>query len=182
MQLKKLLILATKLLGATVAIAYPFAVFFALHSDLSVRIIALGLLAVILISLAKNKNLWLCLCGIALATIAAFSGQKIFLKLYPVLMNLGICTIFTVSLHDVPVVQKIAEKMHYKMTDDAKQYAQRATMAWAIFMATNTVISFATVFMADWIWTLYNGFISYCLIGLMMGIEYLIRKKVAHVG
>lgn len=181
MQLKKLLIQATKILGFVVAIIYPFAVFAALHHDLSVRFIGLALVAVVLIGMARHKNLWLGLCGIALAAIAFFSNQKIFLKLYPVLMNFGICLVFALSLTTKPIVQRFAEKMKYSMSDAAKLYARRATIAWAIFMGANTVISLATVFMGDAVWMWYNGLISYCLIGIMMGAEYLIRKKVAHV-
>lgn len=181
MRLKKLLIQATKILGTVVAIIYPFAVFAALHNGLSVRFIGLALIAVILIGMARHKNLWLGLCGIALAAIAFFSNQKIFLKLYPVLMNFGICLVFALSLTTKPIVQRIAEKMKYSMTSDAKQYARRATVAWAIFMGANTIISLATVFMNDAVWVWYNGLISYCFIGIMMGAEYLIRKRVAHV-
>ena len=68
--------------------------------------------------------------------------------------------------------------MKYKMDDYAKLYARRVTIAWAIFMGINTIISLGTVFMSDWVWTLYNGLVSYCLIGAMFIMEYVIRKGV----
>ena len=55
-------------------------------------------------------------------------------------------------------------------------YTRKATVVWAIFMFFNTVISLITVFLSTKIWVLYNGFISYILIGIMMTTEYIIRK------
>ena len=43
------------------------------------------------------------------------------------------------------------------------------------------VISCVTIFLSDEIWVLFNGLISYILIAIMMGIELLVRKKIAYV-
>lgn len=178
MQLKKLLIRVSKILALTIAIVYPFAVFFALHSGLSVRLIGIMLMCVALIGIAKHKNLLLGICGIVMALLTLVSDYEIFLKLYPVLMNFGVFAMFVLSLQSVPLVQRIAEKMKYKITDKTKEYARKVTIAWAIFMGLNTFVSFITVFMSDWVWALYNGLISYCLIGFMFGIEYITRTRI----
>lgn len=176
MQLKKLSIRPIKILSFWVAIAYPIAVFFALQHGFSVRMFGLILVCFVLIALVRHKNIWMGLCGIILACLAMISDCEIFLKLYPVLMNAAVCVAFTVSLWNVPLIQRFGEKMKYKMDDGAKLYARRVTIAWAIFMGINTCISFATVFMSDWLWTLYNGLISYCLIGIMIIGEYIVRR------
>jgi hypothetical protein len=48
---------------------------------------------------------------------------------------------------------------------------------WVIFFALNAGISFDSAFRSlEW-WSLYNGIISYLLIGSLMGGEYLIRRQ-----
>jgi uncharacterized membrane protein len=71
--------------------------------------------------------------------------------------------------------------MHHDLTDQEIKYTKNATLAWAIFMACNTIISFITLFLPMKIWVLYNGFISYILIGVMMISEYITRKWVLRV-
>lgn len=178
MQLKKLLIRVSKILALTIAIVYPFAVFFALRSGLSIRMIGLMLVCVALVSVAKRKSLFLGVCGILLAILTLVSESEIFLKLYPVFMNLGVCAMFAVSLKNKPLAQLVAEKQHIAMTEKSKNYARKVTMVWVVFMGLNTIISFMTVFMSDWIWTLYNGLISYCLIGIVMAVEYITRLRI----
>ena len=180
MQLKKLSIRLIKVLGGLCTIAYPIAVFIALQHNFSVRMLGLVLICVILVTLVQHKNIWLGILGLALAALTMISDKEIFLKLYPVFMNAAVCAMFTISLRNVPLVQRFAEKMGYEMTAASRGSAYNVTLAWAIFMCINTLISFGTVFMSDWIWTLYNGLISYCLIGLMIVIEYFVRMGVMH--
>ena len=53
------------------------------------------------------------------------------------------------------------------------------TFAWCIFFVANGSVSALTVFVgSDKIWSLYNGLISYILIGLFFIVEYLVRKMV----
>ena len=180
MQLKRLSIRPIKILGVLVAIAYPIAVFIALQHNFSVRVLGLVLCGLILVTMAWRKNTWMGLFGVLLTAQAAILNQEVFLKLYPVFMNLTVCALFAFSLKNVPLVQQFAKKMKYEINDKLKQYARRVTIAWAVFMGINTLASLATVFMSDWVWTLYNGLISYCLIGMMMAGEYLVRRKVMH--
>ena len=52
-------------------------------------------------------------------------------------------------------------------------------MGWCIFFIVNGSIATFTVFVgSDKIWSLYNGLISYILIGLFFMVEYLVRKMV----
>jgi len=177
MQSKKLSIRPIKILGGLVAITYPIAVFIALRYNFSVRMLGLILVCMVLITLVRHKDMWLGICGVILGILSFASDKKIFLKLYPVFMNAMVCMMFWVSLRTVPLVQRFAEKMKYKMDDDSKKYVRRVTIVWAVFMGINTLVSLATVFMSDWIWTLYNGLISYCLIGTMIIGEYIVRKR-----
>ena len=177
MQLKKLLTIITKIFFGCFIVAYPFIIFYALKQNVAVKFIGLLLLLMIVFSFLRNKNKFMFLAGLILVSFVIFFNQEIFLKLYPVLMNASVCTIFTLSLNKTPLITQFAQKMQKEPLDQsAIIYTHHATIAWAIFMFINTLISFATVFMANEIWVLYNGFISYVLIGTMMLTEYIIRK------
>lgn len=178
MQLKKLLIRPIRFLGLLATIAYPVAVFLALRHGFSVRMLGMILICVALIGVAQSKNLWVGICGILLAILSFVSNYDIFLKLYPVFMNAGVCAIFALSLRGVPLIQRFAEKMHCEINKYMANYARGATIAWTVFLAINTLVSLVTVFMPDIVWTVYNGLISYCLIALMMLVEYVVRTRV----
>ena len=178
MQLKKLLMRLLKILGLLVAIAYPVAVFLALRHGFSVRMLGMVLICAVLIGVAQNRNLWIGICGVLLAALSFISNQDIFLKLYPVFMNACVCAVFALSLRGTPLIQRIAERTHCKFDDKMVKYARKQTRVWVVFLAINTLVSLVTVFMSDVVWTIYNGLISYCLMGLVILAQYIVRPKV----
>lgn len=182
MPLQKLLTQITKIILGVIVVIYPFVVFYALESHVAVRFVGLFLLALIVLSFTKNKNKVIFALGVVLCSLVIFLNQPWFLKLYPVLMNSTICAIFALSLNKTPIITKQAMLAHKQPLDNkTKTYTKHATLAWAIFMACNTIVSFITVFLPDVYWVWYNGFISYILIGTMMLCEFFIRKVIVHV-
>ncbi len=181
MQLKRLLTLIIKIIISAFVIAYPFVVFFAFENGVAFRFIGLFLLAIVALSFIRNNNKVLFGLGLILCLLIMTFNTDIFLRLYPVLMNGAICAIFALSLNKTPLITKYALKMHHDLTDQEIKYTKNATLAWAIFMACNTIISFITLFLPMKIWVLYNGFISYILISVMMISEYITRKWVLRV-
>ena len=65
--------------------------------------------------------------------------------------------------------------MEPDITDVTLKYTRNLTYIWAIFTFLNFLVSIYTVFLLKEIWILYNGFISYFLIGLIFIIEYIVR-------
>ena len=179
--MKKSLIKIIKFIGVGIVILYPFAVFFALKKRIALRFFALLLLVLAGISFVRNKNIWFFICVLLLGLGLAVYNNDIFLKLYPVLMNISMCLMFALSLRTKPLMEKFAAKMGYVLNEKQKEYAKFMTCVWAIFMFCIAVISFGTVFLSDSIWVLFNGLISYVLIGMMMLIEFVVRKKVIDV-
>jgi len=179
--LKKSLVKIIKVLGIVFTILYPFVVFFALKRHIALRMLSLLLLAMAGISFVRNKNVWLFICVLLFGAGLIVFNDDIFLKLYPVLMNIGVGLMFAMSLRNVPLIEKFAEKMGHKLNASQKEYAKCATRAWAIFMFCLTAVSFATVFLSNEIWVLFNGLISYILIAIMMGVEFIVRKRVMNV-
>ena len=178
MQLKKLLTIITKIISSVIIVIYPFIIFYALKQNIAVRFLGLVLLAMIIVSFLRNKNTYLFVLGLTLALLVILFNQDIFLKFYPVLMNSAICAIFALSLRKTPLITQIAQKMQKTpLNKKTVEYTQKVTYAWTIFMFVNAINSLITVFLSNEIWALYNGFISYILIGTMMLVEYIIRKR-----
>lgn len=180
MLLKKSLIKIIKVLGIGFAFIYPFVVFFALKQQVAVQLLVLLLLVAAGLGFVRHKNIIILLCVLLFGLGLAIFNDDIFLKLYPVLMNVSICCMFALSLRGTPLITKFAKKMGYVLDAEQQEYTKRATIAWAIFMFCLAIVSLVTVFLSDEVWTVFNGLISYVLIGMMMGVEFIVRKKVAN--
>ncbi|MBR5194583.1 MAG: hypothetical protein IKW48_00420 [Akkermansia sp.] len=65
------------------------------------------------------------------------------------------------------------------LPDSAISYCRKVTWVWVGFFCFNITVSALTALMGNWeIWTLYNGCISYILIGLLLAGEWLVRRYV----
>lgn len=171
-----------KVLSAILALVYPFLILYCLVSGYSLRYLSIILLFPILINFSKTRNYILFGLGLLLIFLTAVYNEKIFLKLYPTVMNSAICLIFFSSLQKKPLITYFAEKMNHKITPEVAKYTRQVTIAWGIFMLFNAIISFLTIFISDFVWAFYNGFISYLLIGMVFLIELLFRRKYTHAG
>lgn len=170
-------------------VLYPFLVYFGLQAfQPSVIAGFLLVLTVFRFLLTKEdksgKNdagmslYWL--AAAALVIIVTFlSGSKLGLFLYPLLVNLAFFTFFTISLYHPPtVIERIARRQRSDFPERAVFYTRKVTQAWCIFFVLNGSLSLMSIFHSETWWMLYNGFISYILIGLMLGGEYLVRMRV----
>jgi len=109
--------------------------------------------------------------------VLLFHFSKIYaLKFYPVIVNSFIfCVFFSSVFCQETIIQKIAKKMDGELTDFSRNYTRKLTYVWCIFLFVNLSISFATVFMSPKVWELYNACISYIALGVMFGVEYIVR-------
>ena len=62
-----------------------------------------------------------------------------------------------------------------ELNEFTKNYTRRLTYVWCVFLFINLSISIATVFMSAKVWELYNACISYIALGIMFGVEYIVR-------
>ncbi len=77
------------------------------------------------------------------------------------------------------MIERFARLMEPEFPPEAVIYCRKVTMIWCGFFVVNGSIALVTALLGDIkIWTLYNGFISYLLMGLLFGIEYLVRRAV----
>ena len=114
---------------------------------------------------------------ITLCIVFLFYIKRIvILKFYPPICNFVIFSIFFGSLFTKEtIIQKFARACGDKLEEPTRIYTKNLTYIWCIFTFINFIISIWTIFLSDKIWMLYNGCISYILIGLLFGIEYTIR-------
>ncbi len=112
------------------------------------------------------------LCVIFLFYVKRF----VILKFYPPICNVVIFLIFFSSLFaKETVIQKFVRFSGEKLEKPAWIYTRRITYVWCVFTFLNLLISIWTMFLSDNIWMIYNGFISYILVGLVFCIEYIVR-------
>ena len=129
---------------------------------------------------------WSMLCALLLAACAVWANALLPLKLYPVLVNAVLLAVFGFSLVVPPsMVERFARLREPELPDAAIAYTRRVTQVWCVFFVINGAIAFSTALWAsEAVWSLYTGVIAYLLMGLLFGIEYLVRlrfKRLHHV-
>jgi uncharacterized membrane protein len=117
--------------------------------------------------------------ALALAAVAVASNAVLPLKLYPVLVNAAFLAAFGWSLVSGPsMIERLARLREPELPPAAIRYTRRVTQAWCVFFVANGAACLGTaLFAAEAVWSLYTGVISYMLMGLMFGGEYLLRMR-----
>lgn len=174
------------LLLVLISIAYPFVVYFGLMK-FSPLTVGMALVAFLVLRLAFNRRRqsrksesWIYLLVLGTVIVLLAINEMLAIKAYPVLISLSFAAVFSYSLiKPPPIIERFARMMEGELDAHALRYTRHVTEAWVVFFLLNASISLWTALYADLaIWTLYNGFISYLLIGLMFGGEYILRRIV----
>ena len=114
--------------------------------------------------------------GMFAVIIAFHFTDWIFFKFYPPVVNFGLFVIFFSStFQEKTVIQKIALSMEPDAKAPVLDYTRKLTYVWSVFMFVNFLVSVWTIFMPKEIWAVYNGIISYILVGILFGVEYIVR-------
>jgi uncharacterized membrane protein len=102
------------------------------------------------------------------------------LHVYPSLVNLGLLIAFGATLVRGPsMIEKFARIGTPNLSDAAVHHTRRVTQIWCVFFAANGLFSLYTALC--WqreAWSLYNGAISYVLIGMLLAGEFVWRHLV----
>jgi uncharacterized membrane protein/acyl-CoA synthetase (AMP-forming)/AMP-acid ligase II len=190
-----------KVLFYITAAVYPVIIFiFLVILKLPVRILSLCIImlsaAFFLSATGKKKNTeghqlfdWKTLLSPALflagGLFCFFTNQTIFLKLYSVVISAVFLFIFGSTLFQPPnIIFRFATLQDKSIKNSpvekrVESYCRRVTAAWCIFFICNgSIAAFTVFFCSDEVWSIYNGGISYVLMGLMFAVEFLIRKQV----
>lgn len=109
---------------------------------------------------------------IALFNFTGFLG----FKFYPVIVNFCIFWLFFSSLFmKETIIQKFVRLSEGELHPKTAMYTRNLTYIWAGYLLLQFFVSFLTLFMSDKIWMLFNGCLSYVLLGIFFAIEYVIR-------
>jgi uncharacterized membrane protein len=163
-----------------ITLIYPLAVWLG-HNQIEPRFLAgllvlIGLTRLHMLKISQAERWWI---GgtLLLFIVAVWSNLLLPLKLYPVLVNAALLSVFAYSLIFPPsMIEHFARIREPNLPTRAIRYTRRVTQVWCIFFAANGVIALITALWASSAtWTLYNGLIAYLMMGLLFAGEYVIR-------
>lgn len=166
-----------------VVLLYPLAAYWGIQVLTPWKIAAVLLVALLLrFWLFPAGRQWgRTLLGVSVlyCVFAIWHNSELSLRLYPVFVNGCLFLLFAISLvYPPPVIERLARLQHPDLSPQGVSYTRKVTQVWCAFFILNGLIAAGTALWADFFWwSLYNGLIAYGLIGLLMGIEYLIRIR-----
>ncbi len=122
------------------------------------------------------------------------TGKEFFLKIYSVVINVTMLFVFGSTLIMPPNIifrfATLSDKSIKGSSFEQKvyNYCQKVTVVWCCFFVLNGTAAAITTFAdklfglspeaARTVWAIYNGGISYVLMGMLFTIEFIIRKLV----
>ena len=172
---------ALTVLTVLITLLYPLAIWLG-HGQVEPRLLAGILLLAALTRLpafkASKIARWWLGGALLLAAIAVWANALLPLKLYPVLVSAVMLGVFGYTLITPPsMVERFARMRDPDLPTAAIAYTRRVTQVWCGFFAINGAIALVTaLWAAPAAWSIYNGVISYLLMGVLFGGEYLTRR------
>jgi uncharacterized membrane protein len=174
------------ILIAVVGVSYPFAVYFGLQilPPVLIGLTLMGFLSVRLFLFRHEHNrhiekIALVLSLLLVALLLVFDSL-LAIKSYPITISLSLAAVFGYSLiHPPCAIERIARLMEPNLNDKGVAYTRKVTIVWIIFFLINASISLMTAVWGDLeVWTFYNGFLSYLCVGIVFGLEFIVRQFV----
>jgi len=145
----------------------------------------LPLLVLVLLRLANNQlsraQRSFAALTLLISLLALLAGQtERALLYYPVWINAGFLLLFGWSLFFPPsMIERFARLMEGELPPKAIAYTRKVTQVWCLFFIGNGAVAGWLAWTGNWQWwAWYNGGIAYGLMGLLLGIEWLVRQQV----
>ena len=163
------------------SIAYPFIVYFGIKffPPGFLGLLLLLLLAIrfgVLVNEERRILLPVLVVFLGYSLLTTFLNSVSMLLYYPVLVNFSLFIIFTSSLRQQePLLLRIVRAKGATISAHTPGYLYKLTAIWAVFFVINGLVSLWTSTLSMAAWTLYNGMLSYCIIGALIGGELLFR-------
>lgn len=166
-------------------VVYPLLVYFSLNTIRPEWLIA-GLLSLValryLVVPARGRRmaaLSLIVIGVAVVVVMLLAGEVTALRFYPVAANAVVFVAFAGSLlSKQPLIERIARMREPELPAHAVSYTRRLTVAWSVLIFCNGLMALYTaLFSSMAIWALYNGLLSYLILGAFFLLEWLYRQR-----
>jgi len=163
-------------------LVYPFLILFGLKF-FGPQVLSVGLLIALLLRYRLQTQfefnvLPLVVVPACLLLLGLFGyGEALFY--IPFGINVCLLALFYSSLHSPPtIIEKIARNIQPNLPPEAIGYCQNVTKIWCLFFLLNGFAAFFTArFCSPEIWATYNSGLSYVLIAVLLGAEYLYRQR-----
>lgn len=173
-------------LSAIALLAYPLAVYYGLHFG-GITTVAGVLVVLFLVRMVGGKQVpikelkYIAMvsggAGIILAGLGWLFRSEGWFTFYPVIVNVVMFTVFFWTLSQPQsMIERFARLQEPDLPLSGVAYTRTVTKVWCVFFVINGSISLSTCFLEMKIWMLYNGFISYLLIGTLFVTEWLVRQ------
>lgn len=171
-----------RILVAVAFIAFPLAVY--LLPETTPRAILIGLFGtlasirvVLTAQLDTRQQVGLLLVISAFCLLAVAGPELTVLKTYPLLINLAGAGygLYTLT-HPPSAIERLARASGMAVDSAGTRYTRGVTKLWVLFFLLNGLVSaYTALWCSTAVWSLYNGFISYCLVALLFVTEYCYR-------
>ncbi len=162
-------------------VIYPFLVGWSLSHGhflwVSVILIVLGIVR--LFSQGNHLMMPLTWFAILCGSLSLLLKDHAWLKMYPVLMSVGAGIIFASTLIKPPsMIERFARLAEPDLPESGVIWTRKVTIVWCIFFVMNALVALYSVLFAPMrFWVIYNGFISYVLMGILLLGEFILRKR-----
>ncbi|NMG03847.1 hypothetical protein [Azoarcus taiwanensis] len=135
----------------------------------------------------RRQGLRGALALLAVAGVIAFiwgRNDPVWVLAYPVLMNAILFGLFAGSLFRPPsVIERLARLHTPELAPEGVRYTRQVTAVWCGFFVINGGIAWWTAVAASReVWVLYNGLVSYLLMGMLFAGEWCVRRRVIAAG
>lgn len=166
---------------------YPVIIYYGL-TEFEPRFVAIIVMAIVLLRLAfigdvAKKLPWLVpssIAGMLCLSLTIIFEQQFGILFYPVAISAVMLITFASSLRKGPtIIETFARLTEPQLDEKGVRYTRKVTIVWCVFFVVNACIALYTALFASLAqWTLYNGLISYLIMGSLMGGELLVRHFV----
>lgn len=174
------------ILQIVLGVAYPILIFISLTwlEPRQVALVVLGLVGVRLLTarfgaaVAFVKEAWIPAAAAGIVAMGtAIWNDPMGLLIYPTLINAAFLATFGASLWaERPIVERFARLQAKDLSEAEVHYCRSVTKVWCGFFVANGSTALYLALAEDLeVWMLFTGLISYLLIGLLFGTEYLYR-------
>lgn len=176
---------SARALVSVAMVAYPLYVWWAINqlhllavfAPLLILVIARGFTAT---KQGKAAQTFYFMTAALLALAVGLRQLEEAILYYPVWMNVGLLALFAWSIWRPPsVITRMATLFEGTLDAKGVAYTTLVTKVWCAFFIANGITAFFIARYGSWdMWALYNGLIAYLLMGLLMLIEWRVRKIV----
>ena len=179
--------LTVKILAGILVVIYPFAIYFGMEY-FEPKYLAIILAVIVMTRFvsgllspgyeSKQIRIGTAILGLIIVGFAFAYNSIDSLKIYPLLINFTLLGVFGYSLFYPPsLIERLARLTNPELPDEAIAYTRKVTQIWCLFFFINGIVSFITAFYTSVeVWTLYNGLLSYLIMGSLFLGEFVYRK------